>query len=107
MGGGEQGVGGGGGELPAGLSAEVTIPFDSVPAHRVSAALGRLDEEGAHRDCTFWTRKTASSFMPIEIIPGQGPMASGSRDFPSGPRIVTISQGTLRPGQQVEGPGDA
>jgi len=87
-------------ELPAGLSAEVTIPFDSVPAHRVSAALGRLDEEG-RIGLHILDEEDRIQFMPIEIIRARadGVWVTG---LPERARIVTISQGTLRPGQQVE-----
>lgn len=87
-------------ELPAGLSAEVTIPFQSVPAHRVSAALGRLDEEG-RIGLHILDEEDRIQFMPIEIIRARadGVWVTG---LPERARIVTISQGTLRPGQQVE-----
>ncbi|NMG39608.1 efflux RND transporter periplasmic adaptor subunit [Chelativorans sp. ZYF759] len=86
-------------ELPAGLSAEVTIPFQSVPAHRVSAALGRLDEQG-RIGLHILDEEDRIQFAPIEIIRARadGVWVTG---LPERARIVTISQGTLRPGQQV------
>ena len=87
-------------ELPAGLSAEVTIPFEAVPAHRVSAALGRLDEQG-RIGLHILDEEDRIQFAPIEIIRARadGVWVSG---LPERARIVTISQGTLRPGQQVQ-----
>ncbi|MGY6710153.1 MAG: efflux RND transporter periplasmic adaptor subunit [Rhizobiaceae bacterium] len=87
-------------ELPAGLSAEVTIPFQSVPAHRVSAALGRLDEQG-RIGLHILDEEDRIQFAPIEIIRARadGVWVTG---LPERARIVTISQGTLRPGQEVD-----
>lgn len=87
-------------ELPAGLSAEVTIPFQSVPAHRVSAALGRLDEQG-RIGLHILDEEDRIQFVPIEIIRARadGVWVTG---LPDRARIVTISQGTLRPGQLVD-----
>ena len=87
------------GQLPAGLSAEVAIPFATVPAHRVSAALGRLGEDGRIGIHIVDDADTIH-FAPIEVVRARadGIWVSG---LPDDARIVTISQGSLSPGQQV------
>lgn len=88
------------GALPSGLSAEVTIPIETVPAHRVSAALGRLDERG-RLGLHIVDEDDRIVFAPVEIVRARtdGIWVAG---LPERARIVTISQGTLAPGQQVE-----
>jgi multidrug efflux system membrane fusion protein len=88
------------GELPAGLSAEVVIPFATEKAHRVSAALGRLDEQG-RIGLHVIDEDDRIAFLPVEIIRARadGVWVTG---LPERARIVTISQGTLSPGQRVE-----
>lgn len=88
------------GELPAGLSAEVVIPFETVAAHRVSPALGRLDEQG-RIGLHVVDEDDRLRFVPVEIIRARadGVWVTGLDERA---RIVTISQGTLAPGQQVE-----
>ncbi len=91
-------------ELPAGLSAEVTILFHSVPAHRVSAALGRLDEQG-RIGLHILDEEDRIQFMPIEIIRARadGVWVTG---LPERARIVTISRDA--PSRSAgRGPGDA
>jgi len=87
------------GALPAGLSAEVAIPFATVPAHRVSAALGRLGEDG-RIGIHIVDDDDIIRFAPIEVVRARadGIWVTG---LPDVARIVTISQGTLSPGQQV------
>lgn len=88
------------GQLPAGMSAEVVIPFATVPAHRVSAALGRLGEDGRIGIHTVDDANTIR-FVPIEVVRARadGIWVSG---LPDEARIVTISQGSLSPGQRVD-----
>jgi len=87
------------GELPAGLSAEVTIAYATVSAHRVSAALGRLGEDG-RIGIHIVDDDDTIQFAPIEVVRARadGIWVTG---LPDQARIVTISQGTLSPGQQV------
>lgn len=89
-----------GGDLPSGISAEVVIPIDTVSAHRVSAALGRLDEEG-RIGIHVVEDDNRIAFVPVEIVRADagGVWISG---LPESARIVTISHGALGPGQEVE-----
>lgn len=86
--------------LPAGLSAEITIPFATQPAHRVSAALGRLDDQG-RLGLYVVDDESRIRFAPIEVIRAQadGIWVTG---LPERAHIVTISQGSLADGQPVE-----
>ncbi|MFC7704283.1 efflux RND transporter periplasmic adaptor subunit [Plastorhodobacter daqingensis] len=87
-------------DLPAGLSAEVIIPYQTVAAHRVSAALGRLDEQG-RLGLHVLDDENRVTFAPVEVIRARadGVWVTG---LPPRVRIVTISQGSLAVGQQVE-----
>ena len=88
------------GELPSGLSAEVTIPIETVQAHRVSAALGRLDERG-RLGLHIVNEDDRIAFAPVEIVRARtdGVWVTG---LPDRARIVTISHGSLAHGRQVE-----
>lgn len=88
------------GELPSGLSAEVTLPVETVTAHRVSPALGRLDEQG-RLGVHVLDDEDRIAFLPVEVVRarGDGVWITG---LPERARIVTISQGSLAPGQQVD-----
>ncbi|WFE76596.1 efflux RND transporter periplasmic adaptor subunit [Roseinatronobacter sp. S2] len=87
------------GALPSGLSAEVVLPFETVSAHRVSPALGRLDEQG-RLGVHVVDDDDRIAFLPVEVVRarGDGVWITGLADRA---RIVTISQGSLAPGQRV------
>ncbi|MFN3662213.1 efflux RND transporter periplasmic adaptor subunit [Yoonia sp.] len=88
------------GALPSGLSAEVVIPYDTVAAHRLSPALGLLDSEG-RLGVHLVDDEDRIVFAPIVVVEAEagGIWATG---LPKRARIVTISQGALAQGQQVE-----
>lgn len=88
------------GNLPSGISAEVVIPIETVLAHKVSSALGRLDEQG-RLGVHLVDEDDRIEFVPIGIAraDADGVWVTG---LPEQARIVTISQGTLSPGQLVE-----
>lgn len=88
------------GNLPSGISAEVVIPIETVSAHKVSSALGRLDEQG-RLGVHLVNGDDRIEFAPIGVVRADvdGIWITG---LPEQARIVTISQGTLSPGQQVE-----
>lgn len=89
-----------GGELPAGLSAEVVIPVETVSAHLLSPALGRLDDEG-RLGVLLVTGESRLEFVPVDVIRARadGVWIAG---LPDRALVVTISQGTLGGGQLVE-----
>lgn len=86
--------------LPSGLSAEVVIPYDTVVAHRISPALGRLDAEG-RVGVHLVDAEERIEFAPVEVVEADagGIWVTG---LPERARIVTISQGSLAEGQPVE-----
>ncbi|MCC5859115.1 MAG: efflux RND transporter periplasmic adaptor subunit [Ectothiorhodospiraceae bacterium] len=86
--------------LPSGLSAEVIIPTDTVDAHRVSAALIRLDDQGRTVLQTV-DADDRIAFTPVQVIKARadGLWVTGLGDRA---RLVTISRGLLSPGQAVE-----
>jgi membrane fusion protein, multidrug efflux system len=86
--------------LPSGLSAEVIIPTDTVDAHRVSAALIRLDDQGRTVLQTV-DADDRIAFVPVQVIKARadGLWVSG---LAARARLVTISRGLLSPGQAVE-----
>lgn len=88
------------GAMPSGLSVEVAIPYDTVAAHRVSAALGRLNEDG-EIGLHLLDDEDRIVFVPIEVVRARadGIWVAG---LPERARIITVSQGTLSPGQRVE-----
>src|SRR5690606_10704513 len=88
------------GEVPAGLSAEVVIPTDTISAHRISAALGRLDEQGRVGTLAVAERDRVE-FALDEVIRARaaGIWVAG---LPNRVGIGTSSQGSLSPGRQVE-----
>ncbi len=87
-------------DLPSGLSAEVVIPVETVKAHRISAALGRLDAQG-QVGINVVDEDNRIAFAPIEVVRAQadGLWVTG---LPERARVVTISQGALTPGQVVD-----
>lgn len=89
-----------GAALPSGLSAEVVIPLETQPAHRVSAALGQLDEQG-RLGVHVVDDDSRIAFLPVSILRARadGVWVAG---LPEEVRLVTISQGSLSPGQVVE-----
>lgn len=88
------------GDLPAGLSAAVTLPLGTVSAHHVSPALIRLDAQG-RIGVHVVDADSRIAFVPVEVVRARadGLWITGLGDRA---RIVIISQGNLQPGQQVE-----
>lgn len=88
------------GEMPSGISAEVIIPFATIAAHRVSPAMVRLDDQG-RIGLNLVDDDARIVFAPIEVVRARadGLWVSG---LPERARLVTISHGSLLPGQQIE-----
>lgn len=88
-----------GGEVPAGLSAEVTLVTRTVDAHHISAALVRLDEQGRLGLYTIEDDDTVV-FRPVETV-----MADSTGIWVAGleprERLVTITQG-ISSGETVQ-----
>lgn len=87
-------------EIPAGLSAEISLPLDPISAHRLSPALIRLDDAGRIGVFVVDTDEETLRFRPVEIVQARAEAiwVTGLEDTA---RIVTISQGALSDGQQA------
>ncbi len=87
------------GRIPAGISAEVDIALDTVPAHFISPALLSLDAAG-----TLGVKTVDDDdrvlFHPVAMVRSQpdGVWVSG---LPQAARLITIGQGYVEPGQRV------
>lgn len=88
------------GDLPSGISAEVVIPVETVSAHYISPALTRLDTDG-RIGVYVVDDESRIRFAPMRIVNAD---AGGIwiEGIPAEARIVTISQGALSPGQEVD-----
>ncbi|WP_221930883.1 efflux RND transporter periplasmic adaptor subunit [Telmatospirillum sp. J64-1] len=85
--------------LPAGISAEVMIPTETVMAHKVSPALVSLDEQGQVGVKTV-NEDGIVAFHPIELVRTE-PDGVWVTGVPEKARIITIGQGFVQAGQQV------
>ncbi|MGM0564389.1 MAG: efflux RND transporter periplasmic adaptor subunit [Pseudomonadota bacterium] len=86
-------------ELPSGLSVEVTIPTDTVNAHRLSTSMARLNARG-QLGIHIVNQDQRIEFVPVEVVQARGD-AVWVTGLPERARVVTISRGALSPGQPV------
>ena len=93
------------GEIPAGVSAEVTIPTGQAEAHFVSASIVSLDTDGTLGVKT--VEDDTVRFHPVEIAKAElsGIWVTG---LPDDAQIITIGQGFVQDGEAVNPqPADA
>ena len=85
--------------LPAGISAQVVIPLETVMAHRISPALVTLDEQGRIGVKTVGDDETVV-FEQIEPVRADvhGVWVSG---LPETLRLITVGQGFVNAGERV------
>lgn len=85
--------------LPAGVSAQVVIPLETVMAHRISPALVTLDDQGRIGVKAVADDDTVV-FQPIEPVRAdvQGIWVSG---LPETLRLITVGQGFVNAGEHV------
>lgn len=88
------------GMLPAGVSATVRIPLETVRAHFLSPALLALNEKGVLGAKTV-TADATVAFHPVEVVRAQtnGVWVSG---LPDSARLITAGQGFVRAGEVVK-----
>lgn len=88
----------GDGEIPAGVSAEVTIPTGDTQAHFVQPSIVSLSPEGEIGVKT--VEDGAVVFHPVEIVKTEinGVWATG---LPDEAEIITVGQGFVRGGEAV------
>ncbi len=87
------------GAIPAGISAEVTIPTGEAQAHFVAPSTVSLGPDGAIGVKTVEDDKVR--YNPIEIVKAEigGVWATG---LPPEARIITLGQGFVRDGETVQ-----
>ena len=87
------------GDIPAGISAEVSLPIAEVPAHFVSPAILSLGSDGALGVKTVGADDTVG-FYPIDLVRAQtdGIWVSG---LPDDATIITVGQGFVAAGERV------
>ena len=86
------------GEVPAGVSAQVTIPTGEAPAHRVAPSIISLDESGQLGVKTVVDGQVV--FHPIRIVKTEidSVWVTGLEDEVT---IITVGQGFVRDGEEV------
>ncbi len=85
--------------IPAGLTAEVSLPIESVPAHRLSPAALTLNDAGIVGVKTV-DETDIVRFHPVELV-GAGPDGVWIGGLPREVTIITIGQEFVLPGQAV------
>lgn len=85
--------------IPSGISAEVELPLEAVPAHFISPGLLSLDSNGA-LGVVGVDDNNIARFYPVEIVrsDSNGVWVTGA---PSTFRLVTVGQGFVRDGETV------
>ncbi len=88
------------GRIPAGVSATVRIPIETVHAHFLSPALLALSDEGALGVKTV-AGDGRVAFHPVEVIRAEldGVWVTG---LPERVRLITVGQGFVRHGEPVK-----
>lgn len=86
--------------LPAGVTAEMSIPAGEVLAHRISPALLTLDDEG-ELGLKLVDDQGTVSFLRADIVRSgtDGVWVAG---LPETAAIITVGQGYVTPGSRVE-----
>lgn len=92
------------GELPAGISAELILPQEPVPAHRIPVSLLELDDEGGLRVKAV-TEEGRVETHEVEIV-RFGRDAARVSGLPERVRLITVGHGFVEPGQRVEAHAD-
>ncbi|SFD72623.1 efflux RND transporter periplasmic adaptor subunit [Roseivivax sediminis] len=92
------------GEIPAGVSAEVTIPTGDVTAHLVRPSIVSLDPDG--RIGVKTVEEGHVVFHPIEVARAEidGVWVQG---LPESAEIITVGQGFVRDGEAVRASAEA
>ena len=89
-----------GSRIPVGLSAEVALTTATVEAHYVSSAFARLDEQG-RLGVLVVDDDSRIRFRPLEVV-AAGASGQWIAGLAPRERLVTISQGSIADGEQVE-----
>jgi multidrug efflux system membrane fusion protein len=89
------------GALPAGISAELLIPAETVLAHKISPSLLTLDDAG-NVGVKIVNDQGVVEFFPADIAlsTSEGIYIAG---LPAAATIITVGQGFVTPGSRVDG----
>jgi multidrug efflux system membrane fusion protein len=85
--------------IPAGLTAEISLPVASVEAHGLSPAALTLDDEGVVGVKTVDARSVVR-FFPVDLVAG-GANGVWIAGLPKEVTIITVGQEFVLPGQTV------
>lgn len=88
------------GKLPAGVTAEMQIPAGEMLAHKVSPAILSLAADG-RLGVSILDTQNRVVFKPVEIARSE-PDGVWVTGLPASASIITVGQGYVSPGQQVE-----
>lgn len=88
------------GDIPAGMSAEVRLPVETVQAHQVSPAVLSLADDGQVGVKTVGTDNRVE-FHPVNVVRAEpaGVWVSG---LPEQARVITMGQAYVRAGETVQ-----
>lgn len=88
------------GSLPAGVTAEMRLPGGQMMAQKVSPSMLSLDNNG-DVGIKIVNELNQVEFYPVEIVASEldGIWVTG---MPEKARIITVGQGYVRPGQEVQ-----
>jgi multidrug efflux system membrane fusion protein len=88
------------GDIPAGVTCEIRIPVETIFAHKVSAALLSLSDEG------ILGLKTVDTDQRVKFYPVQFARATTEavwlKGLPERVQLITVGQGFVREGQKVQ-----
>jgi membrane fusion protein, multidrug efflux system len=86
--------------LSSGISAEIIIPTEEVMAHKLSPALLTLDD-GGRVGAMVVTDENLVEFHPVEVVRAE-PEGIWVQGLPDQVRLITIGQGFVTPGEEVD-----
>lgn len=85
--------------LAAGLTAEIRLPIEAVPAHLITPAVLTLDDAGVIGVKTVDTGNIVR-FHPVQLV-SDGPDGVWLSGLPAETTIITVGQEFVLPGQEV------
>ncbi|MFW6353887.1 MAG: efflux RND transporter periplasmic adaptor subunit, partial [Verrucomicrobiota bacterium] len=89
-----------GARTPAGMTAQIVIETETVPAYEISAAHVSLDDEGAF-GVKYVDADQRVRFAPVDIV-RTTPRSLWLTGLPESLRLITVGQGFTKAGDQVE-----
>jgi multidrug efflux system membrane fusion protein len=87
-------------EIPAGITAQIAVETERVPAYRISPALISISDEGQFGVKTVDDQNRVR-FTPADIVKSE-PDALWLTGLPESIRLITVGQGFTQPGDEVK-----